>query len=108
MARKNRTYRCSVEATVEIAGGRWKPLVLHYLLGGTKRFGELQRLIGGVTQRSLTLQLRQLEEHGIVRREVFAEVPPRVEYSLTDMGRTLTPVVEAMKRWGDEYVASSM
>jgi len=90
---------------VEVAGGRWKPLILHYLLGGTKRFGELRRLIGGVTQRSLTLQLRQLEDQGIVRREVFAEVPPRVEYSLTEKGRTLTPVLDAMKRWGEEHIA---
>lgn len=90
---------------MEVAGGRWKPLILHYLLGGTKRFGELRRLIGGVTQRSLTLQLRQLEDQGIVRREVFAEVPPRVEYSLTEKGRTLTPVLDAMKRWGEEHIA---
>jgi DNA-binding HxlR family transcriptional regulator len=106
MTQQKEPYRCAVEATVEIAGGRWKPLILHYLLGGTKRFGELRRLIGGVTQRSLTLQLRQLEDHGIIRREVFAEVPPRVEYSLTEMGRTLTPVLDAMKRWGEEYTAS--
>ncbi len=91
--------RCAVEVTVEVAGGKWKPLILHYLLGGTKRFGELRRLIGEVTQRSLTLQLRQLENHGVIRREVFAEVPPRVEYSLTERGRTLAPVLEAMKQW---------
>ena len=97
--------RCAVEITVEVAGGKWKPLILHYLLGGTKRFNELRRLIGGVTQRSLTLQLRQLEEHGVIRREVFAEVPPRVEYSLTERGRTLAPVLEAMKRWGEAYAA---
>ncbi|HEX7784513.1 MAG TPA: helix-turn-helix domain-containing protein [Sphingobium sp.] len=100
-------YRCAVEATVEVAGGKWKPLIVHYLIGGTKRFGELKRLIGGVTQRSLTLQLRELEHHGIVRREVFAEVPPRVEYSLTAFGRTLEPVLAAMKDWGDSYVSRS-
>ncbi|MFS2111889.1 winged helix-turn-helix transcriptional regulator [Sphingomonas sp. Sphisp140] len=105
MTRESEPFRCAVEVTVDIAGGKWKPLILHYLLGGTKRFGELRRLIGGVTQRSLTLQLRQLEEHGIVRREVFAEVPPRVEYSLTELGRTLTPVLEAMKLWGEAYAA---
>lgn len=98
-------YRCVVEATVDVAGGKWKPLIVHYLLGGTKRFGELRRLIGGVTQRSLTLQLRELEANGIVRREVFAEVPPRVEYSLTPFGRTLEPVLRAMKEWGDLYVS---
>ncbi|MFP3527610.1 helix-turn-helix domain-containing protein, partial [Pantoea sp. SIMBA_072] len=77
---------CTVEATVAVAGGKWKPLIIYYLLRGTKRFGELRTLIGGVTQRSLTLQHRQLEAHGIVSREVFAEVPPRVEYSLTEFG----------------------
>lgn len=103
MRLRSKPIRCAVEATVEVAGGKWKPLILHYLLSGTKRFGELQRLIGGVTQRSLTLQLRQLEEHGVIRREIFAEVPPRVEYSLTELGTTLTPVLEAMKRWGESY-----
>jgi DNA-binding HxlR family transcriptional regulator len=98
------TYQCSVAATVDVAGGKWKPLVVHYLMGGTKRFGELRRLIGTVTQRSLTLQLRELELDGIVTREVFAEVPPRVEYSLTEFGRTLAPVLEAMKQWGDVYI----
>lgn len=101
-------FRCAVEVTVEVAGGKWKPLILHYLLGGTKRFGELRRLIGGVTQRSLTLQLRQLEEHGVIRREVFAEVPPRVEYSLTERGSTLAPVLEAMKLWGENYAAQQL
>lgn len=101
-------FRCAVEVTVEVAGGKWKPLILHYLLGGTKRFGELRRLIGGVTQRSLTLQLRQLEEHGVIRREVFSEVPPRVEYSLTERGRTLAPVLEAMKLWGENYAAQQL
>lgn len=98
MASSVSPYQCSVAATVDVAGGKWKPLIVHYLLSGTKRFGELQRLIGTVTQRSLTLQLRELELHGIVTREVFAEVPPRVEYSLTEFGRTLAPVLEAMKQ----------
>ncbi|MCC7634322.1 helix-turn-helix transcriptional regulator [Stenotrophomonas rhizophila] len=99
-------YRCAVEITVDIAGGKWKPLIVHYLLSGTKRFGELRKLIGGVTQRSLTLQLRELEASGIVRREVFAEVPPRVEYTLTALGTTLAPTLEAMKSWGEHYLAS--
>jgi len=101
-------FRCGVQVTVDIAGGKWKPLILHYLLDGTKRFGELRRMIGGVTQRSLTLQLRQLEEHGVIRREVFAEVPPRVEYSLTERGKTLAPVLEAMKQWGETYAAQKL
>lgn len=99
-------YRCAVEITVGIAGGKWKPLIVHYLLGGTKRFGELKKLIGGVTQRSLTLQLRELEANGIISREVFAEVPPRVEYTLTALGSTLAPTLEAMKSWGEHYLAS--
>ena len=98
-------YRCTVEATVAVAGGKWKPLIIYYLLSGTKRFGELRKLIGGVTQRSLTLQLRELESHGIISREVFAEVPPRVEYSLTELGLTLAPVLNAMKEWGDSYLS---
>lgn len=102
-----RHYRCAVEATVDVAGGRWKPPLLFHLLQGTKRFGELRRLVPGVTQRSLTLQLRQLEEDGIVQRQVYAEVPPRVEYSLTEFGRTLGPVLEAMKLWGDSFIARS-
>lgn len=104
MASSVTTYQCSVAATVDVAGGKWKPLIVHYLMNGTKRFGELRRLIGTVTQRSLTLQLRELELHGIVTREVFAEVPPRVEYSLTEFGKTLAPVLEAMKKWGDAYL----
>lgn len=98
-------YRCTVEATIAVAGGKWKPLIIYYLLSGTKRFGELRKLIGGVTQRSLTLQLRELEAHGIISRQVFAEVPPRVEYSLTELGFTLMPVLNTMKAWGDSYVA---
>ncbi|QAY88630.1 helix-turn-helix domain-containing protein [Pseudomonas sp. ACM7] len=98
-------YRCAVEMTVNIAGGKWKPLIVHYLLSGTKRFGELGRLIGGVTQRSLTLQLRELESTGIVTRKVFAEVPPRVEYTLTPLGHSLAPTLEAMKVWGEMYIA---
>ena len=101
---KQREFRCAVEITVDIAGGRWKPLIIHYLLSGTKRFGELRKLIGGVTQRSLTLQLRELEASGIIR-EVFAEVPPRVEYTLTKLGTTLAPTLEAMKLWGEHYLA---
>ncbi len=100
-------YPCAVQVTIDVAGGKWKPLIIHYLMGGTKRFGELQRLIGTVTQRSLTLQIRELESHGIVRREVFNEVPPRVEYTLTEFGKTLAPVLDAMKRWGENYIDSA-
>lgn len=101
---RKENYRCAVEVTVEIAGGKWKPLIIHYLLSGTKRFGELKRLIGGVTQRSLTLQLRELETNGIVTRTVFAEVPPKVEYNLTEKGKSLSPLLIAMKLWGEAYL----
>ena len=100
-------YICAVEATVDVAGGRWKPVIVHYLMDGTKRFGQLRRLAFGITQRSLTLQLRELERSGVVSRAVFAEVPPRVEYTLTEFGRTLTPVLQAMKEWGEAYIARS-
>lgn len=100
-------HQCAVEVTIAVAGGKWKPLIIYYLLSGTKRFGELRKLIGGVTQRSLTLQLRELETHGIVSREIFAEVPPRVEYSLTELGFTLAPVLDTMKCWGDIYVSKN-
>jgi DNA-binding HxlR family transcriptional regulator len=94
---------CSVEATLGVIGGRWKAVVLYQLRSGTKRFGELRRLMPRVTQRMLTLQLRELEEDGLVRRTVFAEVPPRVEYELTAFGRSLEPILQAMCEWGMRY-----
>ena len=96
----DRPYGCSVEATLDVMGGKWKGVILFRLLGGTKRFNELRRLLPEVTQRILTLQLRELEEVGIVHREVYKEVPPRVEYSLTEHGRAVLPVFEAMLAWG--------
>jgi DNA-binding HxlR family transcriptional regulator len=94
--------RCPIESTIEVLGGKWKPLILYYLMGGTRRFGELQRLIPQATRRMLTQHLRELERDGIVHREVFREVPPRVEYSLTERGRSLEPVLEIMLAWGRE------
>jgi DNA-binding HxlR family transcriptional regulator len=97
-------YGCSVEATLDIMGGKWKGVILFHLLGGTKRFNELRRLLPEVTQRMLTLQLRELEEVGIVHREVYKEVPPRVEYSLTPFGRTLEPILLLMRDWGAQFM----
>ena len=94
---------CPVEATLELIGGKWKGIVLYYLLDGRLRFSELKRQIGCVTQRMLTKQLRELEQHGLVNRIVYAEVPPRVEYELTDKGKSLQPVLTVLKQWGETH-----
>ena len=98
-------YSCSVEATLDVIGGKWKGVILFHLLEGARRFGELRRLLPDVTQRMLTLQLRELEEAGIVHREVYREVPPKVEYSLTPFGKSLEPILLLMRDWGDAYMA---
>ena len=103
MKRLNSKSGCAVEVTLSVMGGTWKPIILFHLLHGKKRFSELSRTIGGVTQRMLTLQLRELEEAGIVLRTVYAEVPPRVDYELTELGRSLQPVLIALRNWGVEY-----
>ena len=94
---------CPVEATLELIGGKWKGIILFYLLDGRLRFSELKRKIGCVTQRMLTKQLRELESDGLVNRIVYAEVPPRVEYELTDDGQSLEPILCALKQWGDSH-----
>lgn len=91
---------CPVEAALEQIAGKWKGLIIYHLLDETLRFNELSRRVGNVTQRSLTKQLRQLESDGIIHREVFAVVPPRVEYSLTDKGKSLRKAIEALRAWG--------
>ncbi|HEY6409906.1 MAG TPA: helix-turn-helix domain-containing protein [Ktedonobacteraceae bacterium] len=97
-------YGCPVEATADIIGGKWKAVILYYLFQGTKRFNELRRLLPEVTQRMLTLQLRELEQDGIVHREIYKEVPPKVEYSLTEFGTSLGPIIVQMLDWGEEYM----
>jgi DNA-binding HxlR family transcriptional regulator len=91
---------CPVQVTLDVIGGRWKPLALYHLRGGTRRFNELRRMMPGVTQRMLTATLRELERDGIIRREVFPEVPPRVEYTTTALGESLFPILDAMAAWG--------
>ena len=97
-------FGCPVEATLEVIGGKWKGVIVFHLLGGTKRFNELRRLVPEVTQRMLTRQLRELENDRIVLRVVYAEVPPKVEYSLTEYGKTLAPVLAMMQKWGTKYL----
>ena len=98
---------CPVETTLTLISSKWKVLIVRDLLAGTKRFGELQRSVGNVSQKVLTAQLREMEEDGLVDRKVYPEVPPRVEYSLTELGRSLEPVLSAMWNWGEEYRARS-
>ncbi len=94
---------CPVETTLTLISDKWKVLILRDLMSGTKRFGELRKSIGHVTQKVLTAQLRQMEESGLLTRKVYAEVPPRVEYSLTELGYSLKPILDAMWDWGTEY-----
>lgn len=93
-------FACPVAFTVDVIGGKWKSLILFHLMSGTKRFNEIRRLIPDITQRMLTLQLRELETDGVIHREIYREVPPKVEYSLTELGNSLAPLVSAMREWG--------
>lgn len=94
---------CDVEATLSVVGGRWKPVLLFHLLEGEKRFGELCRMTPNATQRMITLQLRELEEDGVVLRTDHGEVPPRVDYRLTEFGLSLRPILLAMRAWGSAF-----
>ncbi len=105
--KKNDLPACPVETTLTLISDKWKVLILRDLLTGTKRFGELRRSIGHVSQKVLTAQLRQMEASGLVSRKVYAEVPPRVEYSLTDLGFSLKPILDAMWTWGENYQAQN-
>ncbi|WP_439109060.1 winged helix-turn-helix transcriptional regulator [Herpetosiphon llansteffanensis] len=97
------SYSCPVEATIAVIGGKWKCVILFHLCDGKKRFSQLQRFLPEITQRMLTLQLRELEADGVISRTVYAEVPPRVEYALTEFGESLRPILFLMRDWGQEY-----
>lgn len=97
-------FGCPVEAALEAIGGKWKGVILFHLQGGTKRFNELRRLIPDVTQRMLTKQLRELEADRIIVRTVYPEVPPRVEYSMSEFGETLSPILTALQEWGARHI----
>lgn len=94
---------CPVTTTLSVIGGKWKPIILWIIRDETKRFGEIKKLIPSITQKMLTQQLRELEDDGIIVRKVYAVVPPKVEYSLTDYGRSLMPIMDAMAQWGRSH-----
>ena len=107
-AEKKELPACPVETTLTLIGDKWKVLILRDLMPGTKRFGELKKSIGSVSQKVLTAQLRDMEKNGLLTRTVYAEVPPRVEYTLTDLGKSLKPILDAMWDWGQEYKAKNI
>ena len=98
---------CPVETTLTLISDKWKVLILRDLMPGTKRFGELKKSVGNVSQKVLTSQLREMEQSGLLIRTVYPEVPPRVEYTLTDLGCSLKPILDAMQNWGEAYQAKS-
>ena len=103
---RGKEFHCSVDVTLAVIGGKWKPAILWHLKKKTLRFSELQRRFPGTTRKMLTQQLRELETDGLIRREVFAQVPPRVEYSFTEKGQTIIPVLDLMYNWGKDFVES--
>lgn len=100
---KNKLPACPVEITLGLIGDKWKILIIRDLLTGTKRFGELKKSLTGITQKVLTNNLRQMESTGLINRKVYAEVPPKVEYSLTETGLSLKPILDSMVSWGNDY-----
>jgi len=108
MLKQSELPACPVETALAFMGDRWKVFIVRDLLTGTKRFGELKKSLAGISQKVLTQHLRIMEEHGLVNRKVYAEVPPRVEYSLTELGQSLKPIHDAMWRWGEKYRAKTV
>lgn len=104
----NCTYRCHVSVTLDIIGGKWKSLILWHLSYKTLRFSQLQRRLIKITQKMLTQQLRELERDGLIHRKVYAEVPPRVEYSLSETGLSVVPILKMMYQWGEAYRSSQL
>ena len=102
--KNGKTFHCPVEAALDVIGGKWKPLILWALGDEVMRFGELQKALPSVNTKMLTKQLRELEEDGIIRRKIYPEVPPRVEYAITDFGKTLIPILNALCNWGAIYL----
>lgn len=101
-----KTDRCPVEATLDLIGGKYKSLILWHLSGGKLRFNELHKLIKGATPKMLTQQLRELEAQNLIHREIYPVIPPKVEYSLTELGHSLLPILAAMRDWGADYLKS--
>lgn len=100
------TYKCSIALALSIIGGKWKPLILWHLKDNILRFGELKRILDGITQKILTEQLRELESDGLINRNVYNQIPPKVEYSLTAKGCSVLPILELISKWGADYCAS--
>jgi len=105
---KNKNYSCTFEITIDLIGGKWKPLIIWHLSSkGTLRFNELRKLLPQITQKMLTQQLRELETDNLVNRKVYPQVPPKVEYSLTDLGTSLLPILSMMCKWGNDYYSQN-
>ena len=101
---RNKEYACTFEIAMDLIGGKWKPIIIWHLgTKGTKRFNELKKLLPQITQKMLTQQLRELETDSLVERKVYPQVPPKVEYSLTDSGESLMPILKMMEEWGEKY-----
>jgi DNA-binding HxlR family transcriptional regulator len=100
--------KCPVKITIEIIGGKWKPAILYLIQNEITRFGEMHKTLLGISKRMLTTHLRELEADGVINRKVFAEVPPKVIYSLTDLGKTVIPVLTAMANWGEKYLSRNV